>query len=198
MILNTNSLEEMNNLRQEKKKGLVMILFYATWCGHCAAMEPEWDKLQDNHPEGVNLAKVESEDYENYEMSPNEDRVQGYPTVRLYHQDKMVKEFDGERNFETMYQFIEDYLNEHPDAKLNNLLLIRGKKTNKHNAKFLKTLRHNQTIQKTQVKKFKRKRKSSKKNAPLVKKSKTSKKKVASKPTQKRGRPKGSKNKKKK
>ncbi len=200
MILNTNSLEEMNNLHNEKQKGLVMILFYATWCGHCAAMEPEWEKLQENHPEGVNLAKVESEDYNNYEMSPNEDRVQGYPTVRLYYRDKMVKEFDGERNFETMYQFIEDYLNEHPDAKLNNLLLIRGKKTNKHNAKLLEALRTNKKIKKMSVKKFKRKRKpsTSKKNAPLQKKPKRQASQKKNKGTKRKpGRPKGSKNKKK-
>ena len=200
MILNTNSIEEMNNLRNEKKKGLVLILFYATWCGHCSAMEPEWEKLQENHPAGVNLAKVESEDYDNYAMSPNEDRVQGYPTVRLYHQDKMVKEFDGERNFESMYQFIEDYLNEHPEAKINNLLLIRGKKTNQHNAELLKTLRTNKKIKKLSVKKIKRKRKASttKKEAPLRKKARkkgTQKKNKGTK--RKPGRPKGSKNKKK-
>lgn len=210
MILNTNSLEEMNNLRNEKRNGLVMILFYATWCGHCSAMEPEWEKLQENHPENVSLAKVESEDYNNYEMSPNEDRVQGYPTVRLYHHDKMVKEFDGERNFETMYQFIEDYLNEHPEAKLNNLLLLRGKKTNKHNAQLLKTLRTNKKIKKLSVKKMKRKRsttkKQTKKEAPLKKKArKGSTKAKGKKPSaqgktakRKPGRPKGSKNKKKK
>lgn len=209
MILNTNSVEEMNNLRNEKQNGLVMILFYATWCGHCAAMEPEWNKLQENHPDNVSLAKVESEDYNNYDMSPNEDRVQGYPTVRLYHQDKMVKEFDGERNFETMYQFIEDYLNEHPEAKLNNLLLLRGKKTNKHNAKFLETLRTNKKIAKVQVPKRKATKK--RKHKPSVNKngknkgnlkkkgSKAKKPKKSKKPTsKKRGRPKGSKNKQKK
>ena len=131
----------MNNLKDEKQKGLVLIFFYATWCGHCSAMEPEWEKLQENHPEGVNLAKVESEDYDNYAMSPNEDRVQGYPTVR-YHQDKMVKEFDGERNFESMYQFIEDYLNEHPEAKINNLYYSsEEKKLTNIMPNFSKTLR---------------------------------------------------------
>lgn len=209
MILNTNSVEEMNNLRNEKKKGLVLILFYATWCGHCSAMEPEWHKLEENHQEEINLAKVESEDYDNYEMSANEDRVQGYPTVRLYHKDKMVKEFDGERNFDSMYQFLQDYLDDHPDAKMNNMLLLRGKKTNKHNAKLLETLRTNKKIAKAQVPKRKatkkRKRKPSvdedgKKKGNLKKKgSKAKKPKKGKKPaSKKRGRPKGSKNKQKK
>ena len=79
----------------------------------------------------------------------------GYPTVRLYHKNKMVKEFDGERNFDTMYQFLQDYLDEHPDAKMNNILLLRGKKSNKHNAKLLETLRTNKKIKKLQVPKRK-------------------------------------------
>ena len=45
------------------------------------------------------------------------------------------------RNFDSMYQFLQDYLDDHPDAKMNNMLLLRGKKTNKHNAKLLETLR---------------------------------------------------------
>ena len=156
MIIDANSPQEMSNLHKEKQKGLVLIWFYATWCGHCSTMEPEWEKLQKNHPEEVNLAKVESEDYNNYEMSPNEDRVQGYPTVRLYHRDKMVKEFDGERDFQAMYDFIQEYVDEHPDTKLNNLMLLRGKKTNTHNKKLLKKLRTNKKIKKLNVPKLKR------------------------------------------
>ena len=198
MILNTNSLEEMNNLRNEKQKGLVMILFYATWCGHCVAMEPEWKKLEKNHQEEINLAKVESEDYNDYKMSPNEDKVQGYPTVRLYHKDKMVKEFDGERNFDSMYQFLQDYLDEHPEAKMNNMLLLRGKKTNKHNAKLLETLRTNKKIAKAQVPKRKaskkRKRKGSvedneKKKGNLKKKARKATAKKAKKPASKKPKP---------
>ena len=141
MIISTQSPEDMSNLNSQKQKGLVLIWFYATWCGHCVNMEPEWEQLQKNHPEEVNLAKVESEDYNNYDASPNEDRVQGFPTIRLYHQDKMVKEYDGERSFKNMYDFIQDYINQNPDTKLNNLMIIRGKKTNKHNSELLKTLK---------------------------------------------------------
>merc|ERR1711934_147310 len=124
MIISAQSPEDMSNLNSVKQKGLVLIWFYATWCGHCVSMEPEWEKLQNNHPDEVSLAKVESEDYNNYDASPNEDRVQGYPTVRLYHQDQMVKEYDGERSFQNMYDFIQEYIDENPKTKLNNLLII--------------------------------------------------------------------------
>ena len=163
MIISANSPEDMSNLNSEKQKGLVLIWFYATWCGHCVNMESEWEKLQQNHPEEVSLAKVESEDYNDYEPSDNEDRVQGFPTVRLYHQDKMVKEYDGERSFKHMYDFIQEYINKNPDTKLNNLMIIRGKKTNTHNSKLLHKLKTNRKITKLKVPKFKRKKQSSKK-----------------------------------
>lgn len=192
MIINANSPDDMSNLKQEKQKGLVLIWFYATWCGHCSSMESEWDQLENKHPEEVKLSKVESEDYDNYQMSPNEDKVQGYPTVRLYHHDKLVKEFDGERNFQTMYDFIQDYINNNPDTKINNLMLLRGKKTNQHNKNFLKKLRTNKKIKKLSVpvKKTmnkKRKRTATKEKEPALKKKKPAKKKpTKKKPTKKK------------
>ena len=190
MIIQTNSLPEMSNLNQEKQKGLFLIWFYATWCGHCINMESEWEKLQANHPKEVNLARIEAENYDNYSQSPNEDIVQGYPTVRLYHHNNMVKEYDGDRSFKNMYDFIQNYINEHPDTKINNLMIVRGKKTNKHNSKLLKTIRENRKSTKLKVPKLKRKsrnNKNNKNNKPIRKK-----KKIRS--HKKRGRPKGSKN----
>lgn len=194
MIIQTNSPQEMSNLNQEKHKGLVMIWFYATWCGHCVNMEQEWEKLQAKHPEEVNLARVESNDYDNYQQSPNEDKVQGYPTVRLYHQDKMVKEYDGDRSFKNMYDFIQTYIDQNPKTKLNNLMIVRGKKTNKHNAKFLKAVRKDKKSTKLRVPKFKRKRSNNNNNnKPL----KITKSKVRNNKGLKMGRPVGRKNSKK-
>ena len=200
MIIQTNSPQEMSNLNQEKHKGLVMIWFYATWCGHCVKMEQEWDKLQAKHPEEVNLARVESNDYDNYNESPNEDKVQGYPTVRLYHQDKMVKEYDGDRSFKNMYDFIQTYIDENPKTKLNNLMIVRGKKTNKHNAKFLKAVRKDKKSTKLRVPKLKRKRSNnnnSNNSNNSYKPPKRTKSKVRNNKGHKMGRPVGRKNSKK-
>ena len=141
MIIETNSPEQMNNLSNEKKKNLVLILFYATWCGHCQDFEEDWDQLKNNHPEEVNLAQVESEDYEKYVPSKNEERIRGYPTIRLYHKDKMIKEYDGERNYQDVYKFLENYIDEN-NAKKNNMLVVRARKGNNNlNKKLLNELR---------------------------------------------------------
>ena len=94
------------------------------WCGHCNSMEPAWKKLESNHPEGVTLSKIEADEYDEYEPSNNEDRPQGYPTLRLYYKGDFIKEYEGDRSFESIYAFIEDFINENPDVKLNNFLEV--------------------------------------------------------------------------
>ena len=140
MIIEATSPEHMNNLSNEKKKNLVLILFYATWCGHCQDFEEHWEELKKNHPDGVNLAQVESEDYENYVPSKNEERIIGYPTIRLYHKDKMIKEYDGDRNFEDVYKFLQNYIDEN-NAKKNNMLVVKARRGNNLNKKLLEELR---------------------------------------------------------
>lgn len=157
MLLETNSSDGMNNLNNHRKTGLVLIWFYATWCGHCVNMESDWEKLSNNHPEEVNLAQIESEEIPQYQKSPGEDDIRGFPTIRLYHRDKLVKEYDGERSFQNIYDFLQEYINNNPETKLNNITIVKSAKTNKVNSKLLETMRKNKRIKKLSVKKFKRK-----------------------------------------
>ena len=142
MIVETSTPEGMNNLNNQKKKNLVLVWFYATWCGHCQNMEKNWNELKENHSEELDLAQVESQDYMyNYKHSPNEDRITGYPTLRLYHKNKMIGEYDGDRSYEDLERFIESYLDKHETAKKKNMLVVKAKKSNKINRKLIKELR---------------------------------------------------------
>ena len=157
MNINANNPSEMARLNHQKKIGLVLIWFYATWCGHCNDMENEWEQLSNNHPEEVNIAKVESENYNDYVKTSNEDEVRGYPTIRLYYKNKMVKEYDGDRSFKDIYSFLQKYIDENPKTKLNNLMILKGSKKNKHNKKLLKVIKN--TTQDLHVPKLKRSKK---------------------------------------
>lgn len=142
MIVNTNTPEGMNNLNNQKKKNFVLIWFYATWCGHCQNMEETWENVKENHSEELDLAQVESEDYmNNYTHSSNEDRITGYPTLRLYHKNKMIGEYDGDRSYEDIERFIKNYLDKHNNANKKNMLVIKAKKSNHINHKLVEKLR---------------------------------------------------------
>ena len=126
--------EQVNKL---KKNNIVLIWFYATWCGHCNNMRKTWVDLENKPPREMKLAKVESNDYKKYNKSNNEEEVRGYPTIRLYHKNKMIKEYDGERDLGSIQNFAKNYVKENNKVKKNNLLIVRGKKTNEINGKLV-------------------------------------------------------------
>lgn len=168
MIVETNTPEGMNNLNNQKKKNFVLIWFYATWCGHCQEMEKNWDELKEDHPEEVDLAQVESQDYMyNYKHSPNEDRITGYPTLRLYHKNKMIGEYDGDRSYEDIKKFIKNYLDKHNNANRKNMLVIKAPGNENINTKLVEKLRkgfRNQSMKKKKDgKHLKKKRKHTRK-----------------------------------
>lgn len=77
-----------------EKNKFVMVEFYATWCGHCQALAPEYAaaaaELKD---EAVALAKIDAT--EEAELSQKFD-VQGFPTIYFF-VDGVHKSYPGQR-----------------------------------------------------------------------------------------------------
>jgi thiol-disulfide isomerase/thioredoxin len=181
MIIQTSTPQQIISLDQEKKKGIVLIWFYATWCGHCIDMEGEWDKLRKKSPKGLNLAKIESSNMDNYRKSPGEEELRGYPTLRLYSKGDLIKEYDGERSYEGIYNFADDYLKKHNNVKKNNLLMVKARRGNKINKNLIKKIISNKKgtnkIKKKTVKNNKTNNKTKKKKSVSKKKKSVPKKK---------------------
>ena len=71
-------------LRDAMKRGRVIVLYHAEWCGHCKDFMPEWQKfiaVMKNKPE-VNCMTAEVESA-NLGLIP-EAGVEGFPTIRYY------------------------------------------------------------------------------------------------------------------
>jgi len=170
MIIQTSTPQQIISLDQEKKKGIVLIWFYATWCGHCVDMESEWEKLSNNSPKGLKLAKIESSNMDNYKKSPGEEELRGFPTLRLYSKGgTLIKEYDGERSYQGIYDFANDYLKKHNNFTKNNLLMVKASRGNNINKKLInkiisnkkktnkmkkKTVKNKKTNKKTKKKKY--------------------------------------------
>ncbi len=88
-------------------KDLVLVEFYAPWCGHCKRLEPEYSKaakiLKEKTP-GVVLAKVDAS--KETELA-KEYMVQGFPTLTLFRKGVKQEDYDGERNAGAIVEYLQ-------------------------------------------------------------------------------------------
>jgi thioredoxin-like negative regulator of GroEL len=174
MIIQTSSPQKLIALDKEKKSGIVLIWFYATWCGHCNDMEGDWNKLSNNHPKGINLAKVESEDMSNYNKSPGEEELRGFPTLRLYDKGNMIQEYQGNRDYNSIYNFVNSYLKKHKKSTKNNLAIVKARSGNVINKRLVQKIINNRKKTKKAFKKKTVKDKKKNSNVSLRKKKRKS------------------------
>lgn len=95
--------------KKSKRKPKVIGKLYATWCGHCQTLEPEWEKMKASVTKyykngGVEFVEIESENMEqgladlNKRLNTNIKLQGGYPTLFKVEPDaKKVEYYGGQR-----------------------------------------------------------------------------------------------------
>jgi hypothetical protein len=93
---------DAKKLCKKKKKGPWMILYKANWCGHCKMLKPEWKKftVRMKKVPRLNIAEVDS-DY----MSSMDEQIMGYPTIKMYHNNRPVADFQDNRTANNLKYF---------------------------------------------------------------------------------------------
>jgi len=126
---------------------LLFILYHSEMCGHCIEMKPEWHKLENNPPTNIEIKNIESQEIPNHSFLPEEPSILGYPTMRLYHNGKLVHEYSGDRTYPAMKSFIENYKKQ-KNITDNNIVVIKSKKKNNIPASLVNSIKINRNSRK--------------------------------------------------
>jgi len=87
-----NEAEFPTEVIEESKKRLVVVDFWAPWCGPCRVLKPLLEKLSEEYQGRFFLAKVNSDVNQRLAMNHG---VRGIPSVKAFRDGVLVDEFSG-------------------------------------------------------------------------------------------------------
>jgi len=88
------------NLNKDKD---YIILFKASWCGHCRNFEPTWQKLMNNikHLEFITHEHDDSHSAKLMEKI----KISSFPTILIYINNQYIN-YEGSKDYHTIYNFV--------------------------------------------------------------------------------------------
>lgn len=104
--------ENKEILSDQPQQEVTLYFFYTTWCPHCKAAKPEWQKLKDeyeNTPFNNTNIIFREVDCDKEESVADEFKVEGYPTIKMV-KDGEVIEYDAKPKYDTLIQFLNSTL----------------------------------------------------------------------------------------
>lgn len=99
------------NFENEVLKNQIPVLvdFWAPWCMPCRMMAPVLDELSEDMGDKIKITKVNTEEGSNQDLAL-EYQIQSIPNMKLFKDGKVVAEFIGLRNKETLKGDLAAYL----------------------------------------------------------------------------------------
>lgn len=107
-----NTTEEFNELLNIRDGKLVVVDFYATWCGPCKVLAPTLDKLTNQYIDNdiVEIVKIDAQKQEVSDLV-NLYNIRSVPTLLFIKNSKVVDTKVGNVNIKTIEDLIENYGN---------------------------------------------------------------------------------------
>lgn len=107
--------EKIRLLKSQYGKRTIVVLVHASWCGHCTAFRPDWNRFCASRPELL-LVELESDaierlaayDAEAFSLLARD--VRGFPTVFMYRKGIRPARvpFEEERSVKGLTKFVKE------------------------------------------------------------------------------------------
>ena len=100
------TINELNSLTARNR--LVLVDFYASWCGPCNAMHPIFDAIEKRFGNSVDLLRVNVDQYESVALVQHF-RIMSVPTLMVFRRGRMLWRNSGMVEFETLVDVIRQF-----------------------------------------------------------------------------------------
>lgn len=94
----------------KKEKG-ILIMFYAPWCNHCKHLKPTFGEVANMLATQKVPGKVAALDCTVHTKIAQKFSIQGYPTLKYFESGAYVKDYEGQRTSNDIFNFIKSNLN---------------------------------------------------------------------------------------
>lgn len=95
-LINTNTQKDFEDKVLSSKK-LVLVDFWAPWCGPCRMMSPVLENVAKSLDQSVEIVKVNIEESADNQQLASKYGVQGIPNMQLFKNGQKVDELIGMR-----------------------------------------------------------------------------------------------------